>query len=374
MQMREKRGAKRAVAAIVVVAGLTAVAVSMAGAAAGSRRTAQTFRVTGAPTWSPDGKQIAFAYNRSVPASVGDQAAGFRLVRTSSRPGRAIHTIRNQKNGWPWVDSMLWARGGRILINADASLYIVALHGGKPKPIVFPDCGENCYEAGFIFSPSRTVVAVSTCGCGDPHDPPGGIALVKLTGAEPQVLWQEGGDDPLAFSPGGGQLVFRRTGSSGPSALMAISLTGGTPMPLTQSGIPGASLVPNDVQQVQWSPNGRWLAFVENGSLEVVPTTGVTAPRTLATGCCGNAFAWSPTSRLISYNSDGRPLMTVRPDGTHLTNLLKGRRLTYDGGAQWSPGGSRLIFLAHGWTGHVWTPYDHVWTIRPNGRNLTRRG
>ena len=266
---------------------------------------------------------------------------------------------------------MLWARHGRFLLSADASLYVVGLHGGAPQRIVFPDCAENCYGSGFIFSPNREVVAVSTCECGDPHFPDDGIALVKLNAAKPQVLWQEVDDDPLAFSPGGGQLVFRRSVSGSPPVLMAVRLTGGNSLPLTQSGIPGASLVPSDVQQVQWSPNGRWLAFVENGSLEVVPTTGASAPRVLATDCCGSAFSWSPTSKLIAYDvspdQEVTRLITVRPDGTHRTNLLRHRGLSYEGGAQWSPDGSRLIFVA-------FELADHVWTIRANGHDLTRRG
>ena len=62
--------------------------------------------------------------------------------------------------------------------------------------------------------------------------------------------------------------------------------------------------------------------------------------------------------------------MTVRVDGTHLTNLLKGRHLLYAGGVpRWSPDGSRLLFVAS-----AFTFFNHVWTVRPNGRDLTRRG
>jgi Tol biopolymer transport system component len=68
--------------------------------------------------------------------------------------------------------------------------------------------------------------------------------------------------------------------------------------------------------------------------------------------------------------------MVVRPDGTNLTSLLNNRRLTYTGyyspgvAPQWSPDGSRLLFLARRF-GHR---AMEVWTIRPNGHDLTRLG
>jgi Tol biopolymer transport system component len=166
---------------------------------------------------------------------------------------------------------------------------------------------------------------------------------------------------------------------------MAMRLSGGDPVPLTQSRIQGASLVPNDVQQVQWSPDGRWVAFVEGHNLEVVPTTGEAAPRVLATdfGPCAysgtDRFSWSPTSKLIAYDScpnQGDPqLRTVRPDGTHLTDLLSRHRgltlvSSYPSGPQWSPDGTRIVFAASGYI----QPTVHIWTIRANGHNLTRIG
>ncbi|HEU5476505.1 MAG TPA: hypothetical protein VFU64_01600 [Gaiellaceae bacterium] len=217
-----------------------------------------------------------------------------------------------------------------------------------------------------------------------------------MSGARPVViptpLDAEGSvyDQAIAFSPDGTQLVFSRApfdnweGTTAPPVLMAMSLDGGDPVPLAQSGIPGASLVPSDVQQAEWSPDGRWVAFVENETLEVAPTTGG-APRVLATyfsprDSVRDLFSWSPNSKLLAYESCcskqlTRQLITVRPDGTHLTDLLKDHRLAYDrswrsGDApQWSPDSSRLAFVAH--RGHHRT---QVWTIRADGRDLTRLG
>ena len=200
-------------------------------------------------------------------------------------------------------------------------------------------------------------------------------------------------DEILAFSPNGKQLVFSRapwdplSGDTAPPVLLAIRLSGGDPVPLAQSGIPGASLVPSDAQQMQWSPDSRWVAFVENQSLEVVPTTGGSAPRVLASCLDPNApytffggFSWSPTSKSIAYDCvdgeyGGGQIFTVRPDGTHRTNLLKGRIWAFIGGykgervPQWSPDGSRLLVLASqdGAT-------SYVFTVRPNGHGLTPLG
>jgi Tol biopolymer transport system component len=68
--------------------------------------------------------------------------------------------------------------------------------------------------------------------------------------------------------------------------------------------------------------------------------------------------------------------MTVKRDGTDLRNPLSEHRLTpfsyYEGEPkpQWSPDGSRLLFLAQRF-GHR---SIHVWTIRPDGHDLTRLG
>jgi hypothetical protein len=62
-------------------------------------------------------------------------------------------------------------------------------------------------------------------------------------------------DAPLAFSPDSTQLVFSRSSwdgwNSGPPALMAINVAGGGSVPLAQSGITGASVVPNDARRSQ---------------------------------------------------------------------------------------------------------------------------
>lgn len=379
-------------------------AVVMVSAAAASQRTAWSVGQdadAASPSWSPDGRQITFAYIRRTTSccQATDRSYRYRIVRRSSTPGGAVHTIHAGGTDSPPFP-VAWAAGGQILFDVGDGLEHVGVRGGNPKAIRSPSCRGLCRPDGFILSPDRELAALELGG-GDPHEPLD-IGLLSLKpGRSPVVLstpltaQEDGGitDGILDFSPDGSQLAFSRypwdvfAGDvTGPQTLMAYRFGGGQPAPLTQSGIPGASLVPNDVWAARWSPDGRWVAYVRNQSLEVVPTTGETAPRVLATdfGPCahgGDTLAWSPTSTLIAY--DGCPdqgaarFTTVRPDGTHATDLLNGRPLTYvsdvevaEASPQWSPDGSRLLFLARA-TGHRAV---HVWTIRPNGRDLTRLG
>ena len=329
------------------------------------------------------------------------------MVRTPSTPGGAVRTIRIGKfvNG----TALFWARG-RIVFD-DGAPHIVGLHGGKPKRLVFPPCVRgDCGLYSPIVTPNREYVAFQTQGS-TPSSSNGGIALLRLKpGRSPVVvsspLYAEEGsgvsDWILGFSPNGKQLVFSRSpfvppdsglpAPTGPTVLMAVRLNGGDSVSLVQSGIPGASLVPSDVSQAQWSPDGRWVAFVRGPfgrtqSVEVVATTGASAPH--VAGTCPDprdflsGFSWSPTSELIAFycvnrrsGLGGGELMTMRPDGTQLTNPLSDDRLTafsyYQGEPQpqWSPNGSRLLILAQR-LGHQTI---HVWTIRPNGHDLVRLG
>jgi Tol biopolymer transport system component len=393
---------RAAVLLIVAMGALAVGAASMGGAAAASQQEARTvFQGAASPSWSPDGKQVAFTYIWSVPQKnccglpSSLQPTRYRIVRTSSRAGAAVHSVVAAKS-WCCVQ-VQWATPSRILAVPNWSLKSVGVQGRTLKRLVLPGC-SSC-AGSFILSPNRDYAAVTTSDS-DPHIP-WGIALVRLKPERdpkvvPTALTAHEGqyyDTILAFSPDGTELVFSRYSwdgwNAGPRALMALSLAGGDPVPLAQSGIPGAALVPSEAEQVQWSPDGHWVAYVQRGhtystqNLVVVRTTGASPPRDLAT-CNGLGvfrFSWSPISNSIAYNCTpgtnwtGGQFMTVSPDGTHLTDLLKGRSLQYVwhfglAGPQWSPDGSRLLFLAHRISHRI----VHVWTIRANGHDLTELG
>jgi Tol biopolymer transport system component len=392
---RERLAVTRAVVVVIVV--LVAVAAGAAfvvGSATASHRLAKAAVADAiSPSWSPDGKQIAF-----VLRAVGSHT-GYRIVRTSSKPGSAVHTVLSA-NGACCYD-MKWGAGGQILVIPSSRLTSVDVHGGKPKRVDFSGTcrASPCSPQSFILSRNREYAGVTTMDGGSVHSPYG-IQLVRMKpGRDPAVLPAPDGqvnDWILAFSPDGRQLVFSRSPwdpyGQGPPAtplLLAVRIGSRQPVPLAQSGIPGGSLVPSDVLEAQWSPDGRWVAFTEGQglsaarSLEVVSTTSASAPSVV--GTCPDwlsGFSWSPTSMLVAYyctnlETDGSSqLMTVKPDGSQLTNPLGDHRLTaysyYQGERQpqWSPDGSRLLILARR-LGHQTI---RVWTVRPNGHDLVRLG
>lgn len=361
----------RPVAVIVVLVALAAGAASIVGDAAASHDAAPIIKRSAvAPAWSPNGKQLAFASLGYASTTYGLFPRQLRIVRTSSKPGGRFRTVVREKGDIGFA-TMAWAADGRILFTPDEGLRIVSARGGKAKRVVFRDCEaqDRCTVGGFFLSPNRQIAAVDACDCGRMPDT---IGLVTLKPGKAPVATLEPITDTgeiLAFSPDSTQLIYR----SSAGGLMALPVAGGDPVPVAQSGIPGADVVPSDAEELQWSPDGRWLEYLENLNLEAAPTNGNSPPRVLATNVDGST-AWSPSSKTIAYISAGS-LMTVRPDGSHPTVVVHGRRRPFRyadvGGAQWSPDGSHLAFTTVGLADEM---TGHVWTVRPNGRNLTRRG
>lgn len=196
-------------------------------------------------------------------------------------------------------------------------------------------------------------------------------------------LWQEGGDTlrrltrspkndwSPTFSPGGDTIAFvsaRATGEDAKAGIHMLSLHGGEPWPFASYD--------ESVGEVEWSPDGRWLAYVRPDTLAknvrewrkkkwdqvvederlqyphlwvVEVATGKTRQLTSGEQWIWNA-RWSPDSRSLAFLVSP----TGKPDDQNLTDVgvvaLAGgpvRKLNVigNGSFAWSPDG-RWIALA----------------------------
>jgi Tol biopolymer transport system component len=347
-------GLAHAVALVVTAAVLAAV--SAAGVSG-----ADEFVIGTNPTWSPDGTHVAFAYG---------SPSTYRIVTAPAAGGGPIHVVYSAKNVDGCCDPMLWSPADRILFDSNFTLLSESPTGGKPTTLV-----KNI--SWFVLSPNGETAAFDGPGGHSPSS----IGVVDVNGGKARLVPRPApaGDGVAGFSPDGTELVFYRAATFGisPATFMVEHVGGGTPVALSSSGLIGASRLPAGSADPEWSPDGRWLAYVQLGKLEVVSTTGAAVVHTVA-GWVDGAFSWSPKSKLLvcfcGPNREHIRLTTLNPQGTKRTILWGNRSLHYltEDSAdlpQWSPDGSKLAFLARVGPGY---PPLQVWVVGADATGLKR--
>jgi Tol biopolymer transport system component len=301
------------------------------------------------PTWSPDGTQIAFA----AAASGGSS----RLQTMRARDGGGKRVLYSTSGGC--CAAIAWTESGRIVFASDAGLFSVGARGGKPATLATE-------APSLLLSPDRLTVAFDDgCGCGHGSD---AIGIVGPSGGAPTIVAKPAGstDTIDGFTPDGTQVIFTRSGAS--PTIMAVPVAGGPPASLQASNVIGWEKVPSGASEPEWSPDGRWIAFVGNGSLQLI-STGTGDPTVLVPKFARTTpYSWSPTGMAIAYVTPNGKLATVNLQGQQ--RQLWNSSLSYAGGSsgldrpQWSPDGSELVFA--GRSGAT----TGVWVVGADGRAL----
>jgi hypothetical protein len=212
-------------------------------------------------------------------------------------------------------------------------------------------------------------------------------------------------DEGPDWAPNGRALVFASSDENDDRYALVLDPLHGKPRVLVRSG-PAGNLDTAGIDSPSWSPDGRWIAYVNGEDAVLKNGLWIVRPDSkrrhrLAGGSVGSP-GWSPDGRLIAfvtYDEDGYPveLRIVDPAG--------GRRPSFatDSGVyDWSPDGTRLAYehgsdvVVAGIDGHesarvsvkglrldwlTWSPDgrllllqagDQIWAVGSDGKGLRR--
>ncbi len=153
----------------------------------------------------------------------------------------------------------------------------------------------------------------------------------------------------LSWSPDGQELVFAayRNNQGGLEQLYVLDVR--------THGVRRLTNLSTGATQPEWSPDGRWIAFVGAVAPDRIYLLSTKTHRAHAVGkATGLDIAWSPDSKQLAFNSRGK-LQLVNTAGTHYRSLrVFGQQPSF------SPDGQWIVF----------TQDDYVKEIRPDDQGV----
>jgi Tol biopolymer transport system component len=338
------------------------------------------------PSWSPDGKSIAFSWSAASQAPpaiyvqrIGDTAPT-RLTKGSEveyRPvwspdGRQIAFIRYLDSGlfqvsrisiagrketvvgqfsFAGLQSVVqpgldWSPDGKSLLIADrpsqtapARLLIVDLATGSRRPLTDPPAGSSGDLEG-KFSPDGTLVAFHRGGLGDlfivPSSGETNSAARRLTPDNPGVLG-------LAWSRDGRNVLFGSMEGGHGWGIWQVSVDGGTPLPVVTGSL--------DLTSPAISPDGKRLAVEQRDlvtNLSAIPLANANQARLFAPSSRQDFEpAYSPNGMqvlFVSTRSGSIELWLANSDGSAARQLTRLNGNGFPLTPSWSPDGEKIVF------------------------------
>ncbi len=330
----------------------------------------------GAPNWSPDGNDI----------SVVD--GGLWLVSTSSRTARRLFNgLFPSEARWSPTGSQLAFTWAETQGNLD-DLYVIRRDGsglrrlarqisccvswspsgrtlafGGPRGRLFlidvRTGRRRLLNVGPLHLDGDTETAWSPTGMWIAVAAPAGVYLVSPDGRRRRrIAGARFAEGLPAWSPSGSSLALFAGGD-----LYTVSLRSHRRRRILR-GRCGEYLI-----RVAWSPDGKHIAFVaqtdEHDQEIFTMREDGSRPRQLTHTCSRSERepAWSPDGRRIAYVSDfGGAIYRMKADGSGKRRLTRGKN---DGSPSWSPKGDKLVI----------SRFSELFTIRSDGthpKRLTR--
>jgi Tol biopolymer transport system component len=318
-----------------------------------------------APTWSPDGNQIAW-YGFRWPLPPNHHAVGsyniLRAICISDADGKHLHQLRQTVCSEHCPDAfgdppgqLEWVTPTLLLSGNDLGIFTVSIGQkptllGKTGPVRFSTDASGDRVASGLF-------AAGCSGCSGPVkviSVPSGVVVGLVGGTK-----VDNGEPSL--SPDGRQVVFTRTPADAAGSWPAIWTAAADGSHLRRLERRGGNPL--------WSPGGKRIAyFAPTGPTRhawrlVAPQGG--ASTTLLRNGPGTVFGWSPDGRWIAFPDSKGKLAVIDVATGKVRTLLK-LRLPYDASSvAWSPDSRQLLV--------VWRPPAHsscpsgLWRVPRDG-------
>jgi Tol biopolymer transport system component len=272
------------------------------------------------PTWSPDGKQIAFISNRE----------GQPAIFVMNADGSGVRRIHN---GLAVSDEARWQPDGRI-----------GFRGGRNIYTMKPDGSDviRVNTSGTLSPNGRQILFAKEVVPGEGDE----LFVANADGRNSRRLTHNKiTDTDPGWSPDGKKIVYTSfpDGHYPNGSICVINSDGSGLTRLTNE--PLKALLPF------WSPDGTRIAFTARDDRNVIYVMNADGRNQmkltdLATDILG--LAWAPDGKKISYATDYEDnfeIYVINSDPSHQTNLT--HHLSEDTAPRWSPDGKKIAFISN---------------------------
>jgi TolB protein len=184
--------------------------------------------INSAPAWSPDSSKLAITLSKDGNPEIYIMHMGSKSLQRVTNNG-AIDT------------EPTWSSDGKVLAftsdrGGGPQIYEVNIDGGQPRRVSF----SGSYNAGPVFSPDNKSIAVVHGTGGAYH-----IGLLDRASGQVALLTDSRLDESPSFAPNGHMIIYTTTGARG-TALAAISVDGSVHQRL--------ALQEGEVREPAWGP------------------------------------------------------------------------------------------------------------------------
>ncbi len=228
-----------------------------------ARTIAPSAAVDDFPAWAPDGRRIAFTSDRD-----GDE----EIYVTALARGGVVQLTRNAIDDY----DPTWSRSGRRIAfirdpGEQEELWVADADGRNARRILRAD--TLLYPE---WSPNGRWIAVKLDSS---------IAVVPSSGGPPRLVAWIGINGYPSWSSDGTQLAFTSSRNDDGTEIYIVPLKGG----------PTRRVTNNDVSEswLDWSPDGRWIAFARESSIYLIRPDG-TGERRVPLPTPVTEPAWQP--------------------------------------------------------------------------------